>query len=64
MEESAISDETSAANTENWDSFNTLMLVSELEKEFQIRFAMDEMIAFNAVKNIKELLKRHGVNLE
>lgn len=64
IKESAINDETSPDNIESWDSFNALMLISELENEFKIKFSMDEVIAVKCVKDIKGSLKRHGVVLQ
>lgn len=58
-----ITDETSPDNVETWDSFNGLMLVSELESEFNVRFTMDEVLSVKCVKDIKESLKKHGVTL-
>ena len=58
-----ITDQTSPDNVETWDSFNGLMLVSELENEFNVRFTMDEVISVKCVKDIKEALKKHGVIL-
>ena len=58
-----ITDETSPDNVESWDSFNGLMLVSELESEFNVRFTMDEVVSVKCVKDIKEALKKHGAIL-
>ena len=61
--ESEITDKTSPDNLETWDSFSGLMLVSELENEFNVQFTMDEVTSVKCVKDIKEALKKHGVNL-
>lgn len=63
IDENKITDETSPDNAETWDSFNGLMLVSELENEFNVQFTMDEVMSVKCVKDIKEALKKHGVNL-
>ncbi len=63
IKEDAISDETSPDNVETWDSFAGLMLVSELESQFNIKFSMDEIVAVKCVGDIKEALSRHGVVL-
>ena len=62
MSPEQITDETSPGSVENWDSFNGLMLVSELESEFNVRFTMDEVVSVKCVKDIKEALKKHGIN--
>lgn len=63
IKEDTINDETSPDNVEMWDSFAGLMLVSELESQFKIKFSMDEIVAVKCVGDIKEALKRHGVVL-
>jgi len=57
-----ISDETSPENTETWDSFNALVMVSELENTFNVHFTMDEVVSVNCVRDIKGALKRHGID--
>ena len=64
IEEDKITDDTSPDNVEAWDSFNGLMIVSELESNFNVKFTMDEVTAVKCVKDIKDALKRHGVLLE
>lgn len=61
ISESAITDGTSPENVASWDSFNGLMLVSALEKNFKIKFTIDEVIAVKNVHDIKEALKKHGI---
>jgi len=63
ISEEKINDETSPDNVDMWDSFAGLMLVTELESQFSIKFSMDEVVAVRNVGDIKEALKRHGVVL-
>lgn len=63
INEDTINDETSPDNVETWDSFAGLMLVSELESQFNIKFTMDEIVAVKCVGDIKEAVTRHGVEL-
>lgn len=56
-----INDDSSPDNISSWDSFNALMLVSELEKNFNIKFSIEEVMAVKNFKNIKDSLKKHGV---
>ncbi|OGY63164.1 MAG: hypothetical protein A3I24_02840 [Candidatus Harrisonbacteria bacterium RIFCSPLOWO2_02_FULL_41_13b] len=58
-----ITDETSPANVESWDSFNGLVLVSELEKQFKVKFTIDEVTSVKNVGDIKKALKKHGIEL-
>ena len=61
--EGSITDNMSPHNVESWDSFNGLLLVSELEKEFNVKFTMDEVTSVKCVADIKNTLKRHGIKL-
>lgn len=62
--ENSITDDTSPETVENWDSFNALLLVSELEDEFNVKFTMDEVTLVKNVGDIKKVLTRYGINLE
>ncbi|MBU2510535.1 acyl carrier protein [bacterium] len=64
IELNSITDTTSPETVESWDSFNGLMMVSELENEFSVRFTMDEVHAVKCVKDIKEALGLQGVKFE
>lgn len=59
-----INDESSPETIETWDSFNSLMLADELESEFNISFALEEIIDSPNVAAIKGHLKNHGVALD
>lgn len=63
VKEQEITDEMSPDSMETWDSFNGLMLVSELENTFQIKFTMDEVTGVKCVGDIKSALVKHGVKL-
>jgi len=60
---SEINDESSPETIESWDSFNGLILVDELESNFNIKFSVSEIIDVNNVKDIKRHLNNHGVDL-
>ncbi|MBO05808.1 MAG: acyl carrier protein [Candidatus Pacebacteria bacterium] len=61
IDSTTIKDETSPENTSEWDSFNGLLLVSELEKNFNVKFDIEEIIAVKNVGDIKSILKKHKV---
>ena len=60
---SEINDESSPETIESWDSFNGLILVDELENNFNIKFSVSEIIDVKNVKDIKRHLNDHGVDL-
>ena len=61
---SEINDESSPETIESWDSFNGLILVDELESNFNIKFSVSEIIDGKNVKDIKRHLNNHGVDLD
>ena len=60
---SEINDESSPKTIESWDSFNGLILIDELESNFNIKFSVSEIIDVKNVKDIKRHLNDHGVDL-
>jgi acyl carrier protein len=44
-----ISDTTNSDEIEDWDSLNHINLVSSIEKEFEIKFTLGELIALKDV---------------
>jgi acyl carrier protein len=64
IDENIITDELSPADVSNWDSFNALMLVSEIENAFGIKFTLNEIVEVKNVGDIKKALAGHGVILK
>ncbi len=46
---------------EEWDSFNHLRLVSELEDTFEITLEDEDIPEITSLQRVKALLQRHGV---
>lgn len=63
VDNSKISDETSQNDIEKWDSLNSLLLIDELEKEYNVKFSIDDIIEITKVKHIKNILKNHGIDI-
>jgi len=59
-----INDESGPLNVENWTSFNSYVLLYELEKEFNQKFTMDEAMDVKSVADIKRHLKNHGMQFD
>ena len=62
--ESEINDQTSPENIESWDSFHGLVLVDELENNFNIKFTIEEIADVQNVGDIKRHIKNHNIDLD
>ena len=63
VEPHTITEQSSPDNIPEWDSLNGIMMVTELEKPFNVKFTMDEVMAVQNVKDIKDSLRKHGVQI-
>ncbi len=61
---SQLSDKSTPELIENWDSYNGLLLVDELESEFKVKFSVEEVFDVHSIADIKRHLKNHGVTLD
>ena len=52
---------TSRREVQKWDSLQHVALVAAIEEHFDITLSMDEMIEIRSVKDICNILDRHGV---
>ena len=59
-----ISDDSGPEDIEKWDSFNSLVLIDELESEFSIQFTISEITDVSTVSDIKRHLRNHGITLD
>jgi acyl carrier protein len=59
-----ISDDSGPEDIEKWDSFNSLVLIDELESEFSIQFTASEFTDVSTVSDIKRHLRNHGITLD
>jgi len=51
-----IEDKTSSNDVEEWDSLNHINLVSAIEKEFKIKFALGELMSLKDVGAMVDLM--------
>lgn len=56
-----LNDQSGPENIENWDSFNGLVLVDEIENYFNVKFSLEEIIDVKTISDIKIHLKNHNV---
>ncbi len=47
-------------NTPSWDSLNAIVLLTEIERAFEVRFAYDEAMAIKNFAGVLELVKSKG----
>jgi len=52
---------TSRKDVPKWDSLQHVALVAAIEQQFGILLSMDEMVEIRSVKDICNILDRHGV---
>jgi acyl carrier protein len=64
VDKSKITDSMSPNEVDTWDSFNALVLVSELESTFKVKFNLEEVNAVKNVGDIKAALRKHGVEIQ
>ena len=60
---SVINDEYSPETLESLDSFRGLVLVDEIESNFNVKFSISEIIDVKNIKDIKKYLENHGIDL-
>ena len=53
--------ETMRHDIPKWDSLQHMALVAAIEQTFAISLSMDEMIEIRSVKDVCQILDRHGV---
>lgn len=53
-----INSETSAKNVSNWDSMNHILLITEIENQFDVSFEMDDLIEMKSVGDIVAAILR------
>ena len=58
-----INDNSSPETIPSWDSFNSYILLDELESKFNTEFSLDEVTETKDVSDIKKHLKNHGIEL-
>lgn len=58
-----ISDKTIQRDIEKWDSLNSLLLIDAIEKEYNIKFPIDDVMEISGVIDIKNTLSKLGINV-
>ena len=63
IDKSKVSDGMSRKSVEEWDSMAHLMLVSEIESNFEVTMNDDDIMEIQTVGDIKKILKNLGVTI-
>ncbi len=58
-----IVDSISPQNTPSWDSLNAIIILTEIEKEFSVKFGYDEAMAVKNFADAVVLLRSKGIDL-
>lgn len=53
-----ITEETASSDVENWDSMNHVVLISNLESEFDIKFDLMEIIELNTIRDFVDAIDK------
>ncbi len=61
IDQAKIIDDLSREDLEEWDSMTHLVLVSDIEQEFDIIFSDDEVTSILTISDLKNSLKNHGI---
>ena len=64
VEVTDIDDESGPDTIENWDSFRGLVLFEELERKFEVKFTLNELLKIKNIKDIKDMLSLRGVSVD
>jgi acyl carrier protein len=57
IENKLVDENLARLDSSNWDSFNHLLLISEIEKELGVVFTMQEVADIQNYKQLKEIIE-------
>ena len=60
IDEIEVNDTLTMENAKQWDSFNHLLLISEIEKEMGITFSIQEVEKIKSFKDLREIVLDKG----
>ena len=56
----SLNDKSGPENIKNWDSFNGLVLIDEIESKFNVKFSLEEIIDIKTIEHIEKYLKKNN----
>jgi acyl carrier protein len=57
-EEITVTDETTAADVEDWDSLTHITLISEVQDAFGIKISMKDVLGMNNVGELADIIEK------
>jgi len=63
LKEEDIRDDLSPEQVETWDSFNGLVIASELESIFNLKFTIEEVVDVKTIGDMKNVLRKHNIKI-
>lgn len=64
LSEDELGENPAMTNIELWDSVGHINLIAELEDAFNIEITIEEMSELVSYEKGKEILEKHGINLQ
>ena len=61
LDETAITDKLKRSDVEEWDSMTHLVLISEIEQNFDFTFEDDDIASIETIGDIKTILKKNNI---
>ncbi len=57
MPDLELTDNSSSNSIPEWDSLNHVMIVDQIEKTFEIKFSLDDMLSIDNMGNLVQLIQ-------
>lgn len=64
IDESKVTDDLKRSDLESWDSMTHLILISELEQNYDVTFNDDDIASVTSILDLKDALKKYNVNVK
>ncbi|WP_438864911.1 acyl carrier protein [Neptunicella sp.] len=64
IELSSVSDELAYNSIPQWDSTAHMILIAELENQFEVMLDTDDIIDMSSVTKAKEILTKHAIRFD
>ena len=63
IDEDSIGENISREDTDYWDSFNHLLLMNNIEKNYGIKFTFDEIVAIKTFNDLQFALQNKNIDI-